>query len=87
MWQHLSRLQERKAEQEKLDKRPECGVYQGYDDDEYFTVIVTSRRRVLVQQATGGLSDMTELWDAKASDTPCPWALQRIDITDGTITK
>jgi hypothetical protein len=72
-------------EAEKLERRPEPGVYQGtHTGNKHFTVLVTEDRRVLVGQSTGGFDDYTTQWDQHAA-TSLAWTLQRIDITDGTI--
>jgi hypothetical protein len=89
LWWRLKNDQEKaeqeKAEQEQLEaakvaRRPEPGVYQGRNvAGRYFTTIVTDDRRVMVQQASGGLTDNTSMWDQD------PWLVRRVDITDGTI--
>ena len=83
MYQHLKKLQEQEAlEAAKLAKRPEPGVYQGSNrGGNYFVVIVTTDKRVLVPQTEGGADDYTKIWDAD----PELWKLQRIDVADGTI--
>lgn len=83
MYQHLQKLEkEREAEAAKLAKRPEPGVYQGSNrGGNYFVVIVTTDKRVLVPQTEGGADDYTKIWDAD----PELWKLQRIDVADGTI--
>lgn len=70
------------AEKDRLAKRPEPGVYQGKSAS-YFTVLVTEDRRVLVQQTSGGFADLTEAWDKGTAGRY--WGLQRINITDGTV--
>jgi hypothetical protein len=87
MWQHLSRLQEHKAEEDKLAKRPEPGVYEAHlanEDDDYFTVVVDEKRRLWVPQSSGGMLDMSSMYDLALGQCN-HWALQRIDTATGAI--
>lgn len=81
MYRHLEQRQ-------KLEQRPEPGVYQGKASAGYFAVIVTADQRVLVQQEQGGYRDVTESWDLHLKRSGLQiWPLQRVDITDGTVEK
>lgn len=86
LWWRLKRDQEREEAKQatlaKLARRPQPGVYQAFAHLNYFTVIVPDDRRVLVSMTNGGLRDASQEWDAYENG---PWALQRIDLTDGTV--
>lgn len=87
LYWHLKKVQDaaadaEKAEAQKLAARPEPGVYQGNGGIHYFTVIVTADRRVLVGQKLGGYEDQSDLYDRMQAGF---WNLQRVDVTDGTV--
>jgi hypothetical protein len=80
-WKLTEDQKQAEYEAEKLERRPEPGMYQG-KAAEYMAVLVTDDRRVLVQQKGGGFADLSPTWDAGGKDS---WNLQRINLTDGTI--
>lgn len=77
LWWHLKR----KAE--KLAQRPEPGIYRGKYIKSWFTVIVTEDRRIMIpQQMSSRVMDCTDDYDNRGHAV---WKLQRINVTDGTV--
>lgn len=77
LWWHL------KQHRDALERRPEPGVYRARDVKSWFNVLVTEDRRVLVQQQFfGTLKDCSDMWDARGHKV---WTMQRVNLTDGTV--
>lgn len=83
IWWFKKRTAELDAEQEaRLAKRPAPGVYLTNNGAATFAVIVTEDQRVMVPQRNlFEIADQSGLYD----ENPDVWMLQRIDITDGSI--
>lgn len=94
MYQHLKYLEERakiEAEQAKLARRPEPGVYLAHledeEDEDYFTIIVDDKRLIWVPQVGGGMLNLADDYDSRLAGNGSRWIVQSINLSDGTITK